>query len=222
MGELYQIVTSPVAHCPTQPQARTRTVRGTGDRASGDQGSIRLSLFNEVINDALISQTGPLANGRLRLGTYVQNVDSTRARGVEFAFQRSDLLPRIDLSGSVTYADATTRETRRYARRRSANRCPRSRAGKRPRLLLGARSDRRMTAAGRYSSRMYGTLDNSDVIGNTYQGSYKILVVDLRAQFAVGREPRSESASMTSTTTDASSSTHSHSRTFHADLVLRS
>ncbi len=43
-----------------------------------------------------------------------------------------------------------------------------------------------LTAAGRYASRFYGTLDNSDVVGNTYQGFYKYLVVDLRAQFRVG------------------------------------
>jgi iron complex outermembrane receptor protein len=42
-----------------------------------------------------------------------------------------------------------------------------------------------LTAAGRYASRMYGSLDNSDVVGNTYQGFYKYLVVDLRAQFRV-------------------------------------
>ena len=44
-----------------------------------------------------------------------------------------------------------------------------------------------LTAAGRYASRMYGTLDNSDVVGNTYQGFYKYLVVDLRAQVKTGR-----------------------------------
>ena len=38
-----------------------------------------------------------------------------------------------------------------------------------------------LTAAGRYASRMYGTLDGSDGVGNTYQGFYRYLVVDLRA-----------------------------------------
>ena len=40
-------------------------------------------------------------------------------------------------------------------------------------------------AAARYASRNYATLDNSDVIGNTYQGFYKYLVVDLRARYAI-------------------------------------
>jgi iron complex outermembrane receptor protein len=42
-----------------------------------------------------------------------------------------------------------------------------------------------LTAAARYASRNFGTLDNSDVVGNTYQGFYKYLVVDLRAAFKV-------------------------------------
>jgi iron complex outermembrane receptor protein len=42
-----------------------------------------------------------------------------------------------------------------------------------------------LTAAARYSSRNFGSLDNSDIVGNTYQGFYKYFVVDLRAQFRV-------------------------------------
>ena len=38
-----------------------------------------------------------------------------------------------------------------------------------------------LTAAGRYSSRNFGTIDNSDIVGNVYQGFYKYFVVDLRA-----------------------------------------
>ena len=42
-----------------------------------------------------------------------------------------------------------------------------------------------LTAAARYASRNYATLDNSDSVGNTYQGFYKYFVVDARAQFRV-------------------------------------
>ena len=70
-----------------------------------------MSLFNKVVFDALISQTGslPALNGTQTLASFVQNVDRTRARGVELAGARTDLVPRVGLSGSVTYADATTR-----------------------------------------------------------------------------------------------------------------
>jgi iron complex outermembrane receptor protein len=42
-----------------------------------------------------------------------------------------------------------------------------------------------LSAAMRYASRSYGSLDNSDIVGNTYQGFYKYLVVDLRAALKV-------------------------------------
>jgi iron complex outermembrane receptor protein len=42
-----------------------------------------------------------------------------------------------------------------------------------------------LTAAGRYSSRNFGQLDNGDVVGNVYQGFYKYFVVDLRADLKV-------------------------------------
>lgn len=185
-GELYQIVTSPVANLPNP---NLRPERALSEELSverkGDHGSVRLSVFNESIKDALISQTGPLAVVPVQVGTFVQNVDRTRASGVEVAFQRIDIVPRIDLSGSVTYADATTR----------ADAALPTTVGKMlpsvPRWKAVAVATWRptdqisLTMAGRYASRMYGSLDNSDVIGNTYQGFYKYLVVDLRAQFRV-------------------------------------
>jgi iron complex outermembrane receptor protein len=44
-----------------------------------------------------------------------------------------------------------------------------------------------LTTAARYASRNYGSLDNSDVIGNTWQGFYKYLVVDARALFRMNK-----------------------------------
>ena len=88
---------------------------------------------------------------------------------------------RIDLSGSVTYADATTRADAALpgAVGKLLPSVPRWKATLvatwRPVDALS------LTAAGRYSSRNYGAIDNSDPVGNTYGGFYKYLVVDLRA-----------------------------------------
>lgn len=188
LGELYQIVTTPV---PAVPDPDLRPERALSEELAlerhDDRGTARLSLFNESIRDALISQTGLLPVTPAQIGTFVQNVDRTRARGIEFAADRTDLLPRFDLSGSVTYADATTRADLTFpaAVGRQLPSVPKWKA-----TLVGTwrPSDAvSLTAAGRYASRMYGTLDNSDVVGNTYQGFYRYLVVDLRAQFKVGR-----------------------------------
>lgn len=40
-----------------------------------------------------------------------------------------------------------------------------------------------LNAAARIASRNYASLDNSDIVGNTYQGFYRYFVVDLRAQY---------------------------------------
>ena len=113
VGELYQVVTTPVASVPNpEPQARARAVGGTGDRAARRARHDPPVLFNEAIRNALISQTGPLAgtgaDRHLR-----PECRPRRARAASsWPSQRTDLVPRIDLSGSVTYADARRARTR--------------------------------------------------------------------------------------------------------------
>lgn len=221
VGELYQIVTMPVAAVPNpnlRPE-RARSLELALERRDA-RGSVRLSLFSEAVKDALISQSG-LLNGGPTVATFVQNVDRTRARGVEFAFVRTDLLPRFDLSGSVTYADATTRADAAFP----------AAVGKRlptvPEWKATAVATWRpvdgiaLTAAGRYASRMYGSLDNSDVVGNTYQGFYKYLVVDLRAQFSVAKN-YTLGIGVDNINNDKYFLFHPFpQRTFHADLTIR-
>ena len=186
VGELYQIVTTPV---PAVPNPDLRPERALSEELAIERhdrhGSIRLSLFNEDIRNALISQTGPLPVVPVQVGTFVQNVDATRARGVELAVQRTDIVPRVDLTGSLTYADAVTTKDRVLpaADGKLLPSVPRWKA-----TIVGTWRpiDRlSLSAAMRYSSRDFGTIDNSDIVGNTYQGFYKYLVVDLRAEVRV-------------------------------------
>jgi iron complex outermembrane recepter protein len=186
VGELYQVVTTPV---PAVPNPNLRPERALSEELAVERhdgrGTLRLSLFNEAVKDALVSQLGPL-NGTTTLATFVQNVDRTRARGVELAFDRTDLVPRFDLSGSATYADATTRADAALpaAVGKLLPQVPRWKAS----LVATWRpaDGIALTAAGRYASRLWGTIDNSDPIGNTFQGFDHYAVLDLRAQFRVG------------------------------------
>jgi iron complex outermembrane receptor protein len=192
VGELYQLVTSGVLGAIPNPDLKPEHARSAelAIERTDAKGSIRLSLFNEVVTNALISQTGTISvvGGGTLTASFVQNVDRTRARGVELAVVRNDLIPRVDLSGSVTYADATTRADPAFP----------AAVGKLiptvPRWKANAVATWRpadgvsLSAAARYSSRMYGQLDNKDVVGNTYQGFYKFFVVDLRAQFVVAKK----------------------------------
>ncbi|MEO5937854.1 MAG: TonB-dependent receptor [Sphingomonas sp.] len=221
LGELYQIVTTPVPAVPNpnlRPE-RARSFELALERKDA-KGSVRLSLFTEAVKNALISQSGPL-NGSPTIATFVQNVDRTRVRGVEFAFARTDFLPRFDLSGSATYADAITR----------ANAAFPAAVGKRipsvPEWKATAVATWRpvdgvaLTAAGRYASRMYGSLDNSDVVGNTYQGFHKYLVVDLRAQFSVAKN-YTLGIGVDNVNNDRYFLFHPFpQRTFHTDLTIK-
>ncbi len=186
VGELYQVVTTPVPAVPN-PNLRPEHARSAelAVEHHDAHGTARVSLFSESITDALLSQTGPL-NGTATLATFVQNVDRTRARGVEAAVDRTDVVRGVDLQGSVTWTQAITRANTAFpaAIGHTLPQVPRWRA-----TLVGTwrpAAGVSLTAAGRYASRMYGTLDNSDVVGNTYQGFYKYLVVDLRAMVAAG------------------------------------
>lgn len=185
VAELYQIVTTPE---PAVPNPDLRPERARSGELAIDyrdaKGSIRLSLFQESIKDALISQRGSL-NGSATLATFVQNVGRTRSRGAELAIERGNLLPRFDLSGSVTYSDAQTRRNRALpaAEGKLIPGVPHWKA-----TFVGTwhpTGRLSLTAAARYASRLYGTLDNSDGVGNTYQGFHKYLVVDLRAQVKI-------------------------------------
>ncbi len=194
VGELYQIVTTPVAAVPNPNLRPERALsEGLAIERRDAHGTARLSLFNEIVTGALVSQTGALngtPNGPGVLATFVQNVDRTRARGVEAAVDRPDVVPRIDLTASATYADATTRADAAFpaAVGHAIPGVPHWKA-----TLVGTWRPTdavSLTAAGRYASRLYGTLDGSDIVGNTYGGFYQYLVVDLRAEFRVGAHYR--------------------------------
>ena len=178
VGELYQVVT--VGSNLAVPNPNLKPERATSEELAIEHKGVRLSLFNEVIDNALLSQLAPL-NGGPQIATFIQNVDRVRARGIELAFDKPDLLPRLDLSGSVTLVDP----------RIVADAALPAALGKRPpqvprrkaTLVATYRPDQALslTAAARYSSRSYGTIDNSDPVTHTYQGFEKYLVADIRA-----------------------------------------
>ncbi|WP_267381909.1 MULTISPECIES: TonB-dependent receptor [unclassified Sphingomonas] len=184
VGELYQTVSTGAVLSVPDPNLRPE--RALSEELAIERvdahGSARVSLFAETVADALISQSAPLVAGSGTLYAYVQNVDRTRARGVEVAFARTNWpLAGVDLSGSATYADAITRADAAFpaAVGHLLPSVPRWKASGvatwRPASAVS------LTAAVRYASRNYGTLDNSDAIGNTYGGFYRYCVVDLRA-----------------------------------------
>lgn len=185
VGELYQAVTVGSQLANPNPLLRPERARSAelAIERHGKHGSAGLSLFNEVVDDALISQTNVATPG---ISTaYVQNVGRTRARGVELAVDQRSLPGNLDLAASLTWAEAIT----------SANAGLPGSVGK---LLPGVPRWKAsaaltwhpaeaisLTTAARYASRIYATLDHADTVGHTYQGFEGYFVVDARATFRV-------------------------------------
>ncbi|MBU6268795.1 MAG: TonB-dependent receptor [Sphingomonadales bacterium] len=180
VGELYQTVTVGTLLSNPNPglaPERARSLELALERRDS-HGSIRVSLFNEVITGALISQLNATTST-----TFVQNVDQTRARGLELAIDRRNLLPHVDLSASLTYADAITSRDAGFPA--AVGKLLPSVPHWKGNAVLTWRPTQRisLTSAVRFTSRNYANLANDDTVGNTYQGFYKYTVVDLRARF---------------------------------------
>jgi iron complex outermembrane receptor protein len=190
VGELYQVVTVGQELRTPNPDLDPEKALSTelSVERAWPTGRVRLSLFTEDIDGALVSQTAPITPGATTLVAFVQNVDKVRSRGVEVAAEARDvLIGGLDLSGSVTWVDA---ETRRDAAFPAAvgKRTPQV-ARLRWTAVATWRATERLTltTAARYSSRPFGTLDNSDQLGHAFQGFEGYLVVDARATWKIDR-----------------------------------
>jgi iron complex outermembrane receptor protein len=185
VSELYQAIsTGPTITVPNPDLKPERALSAelAVERSLGG-GKVRLSLFRETIRDALVSQSAPLVSGSTTLFNYVQNIGRTRTNGIELVADKPNLLPRFDLSGSVTLADPKIVSDPVFppAEGKLIPQVPQRRA-----TLVGTwrPTDRlSLTAAARYSSRLFGTIDNSDVVGHTFQGFEGYFVADARAVY---------------------------------------
>lgn len=191
VGELYQSVQTGTSFTQANPFLRPEDVRSAElalERIDAD-GRLRLSLFGERVDDALVAQTSTIAGIATPL-SFVQNLERTRQRGIELVAERRNVWARgLDLSGSMTYVDATIVANSSYVPTAAGA----TSAGKRTPYVPAWRATAvatwrpddqwSHTLAARYSSRVYATVDNSDVNPGTYQGFQSYVVVDARVQY---------------------------------------
>ena len=185
VSELYQaITTGPTISVPNpslKPEKALSAELAVERKITG--GEVRLSLFHEIVSDALVSQSAPLVPGSTTLYSYVQNVGRTRTNGAELVIDKHDLLPGVDLSASATIADPKTVSDPVFpgAVGKLIPQVPRRKAT----LVASWRPVSRvtLTAAVRYQSRSFGTIDNSDLVGHTFQGFEGFVVADARAVY---------------------------------------
>ena len=169
VAELYQLVATGSTYTAPNPDLAAERVR-SGELAlerALDGGSLRVTLFQENTRDALVAQTSTLPDVAAPV-TFVMNVGAIRNRGVEFAAQKDDVLVQgLELSGSVTFVDSTILSNAGFVSPggttsvgKHAPYVPRWRA-----TLVGTwrpNAAWAFTLAGRYSGRMYSTVDNTD------------------------------------------------------------
>ncbi|MFM2346946.1 MAG: hypothetical protein RL654_1699 [Pseudomonadota bacterium] len=150
----------------------------------------RTTLFHELTRDALYSQSAVIDGKTV---TSTQNIDRMRTLGLELAYRGQDVGWRgFDLSGSVTYTQSKILANAGYVS------TPGDTVGKQqPRvpmwrgsLLVTWRPTPQLSLSygARAASNQYGTLNNSDPNGFTYQGFSKFFTTDLRARYQFDRQ----------------------------------
>ena len=187
-SELYQLVTTGATFTSPNPNIKPDNVLASELRIERlfDRGRLQLSIFNDDVHDAIISQFLPLVQGSPTLYSYAANVDHVRATGAELLWGSNNVFIRgLELSGNVTYLHARTLEIDGAA---NAGGTPEDIEGKRLPNIPDWRGTLSATyrpnekwsfnLAGRYSDRVWTTLDNADVRYNTYQGFTSWFVLD--------------------------------------------
>ncbi len=179
---------------PDLKPERSLTTELTAEKELGN-GLLRLTAFTEETHDAIYSQftVEPAITGPNKNVTRVQNVGRIKTKGLELAYNGSDVLTKgLDLNGSLTYAESIIKENVGFVLvpgdtigKRQPN-IPKWRAT----ALLSYRFDERWTAAfgARYSGAQYRTLNNADVNGFTYMGVSKYFTTDLRVRYQITRQ----------------------------------
>ena len=194
VGELYQTATIGTMLINPNPnlkpeEAFSEEIAITRKFADG---SVRFSLFQENAHDALISQNSTIP-GTTTTTSFVVNVNSIRNRGVELAWQKDNVLfDRLEAFGSITYVNSVILSDPTFVGTNGS-----TAVGKRapyvPRWRTTTGFTYRpneawsFTAAARYQSKIYATLDNTDYVSNVYQSFNPFFVVDVRAQYKVNK-----------------------------------
>lgn len=197
VAELYQLVAVGATTTNPNPNLLPEQVM-SGElvfEQGREDGKLRISLFQEDVRDALISQTNTVA-GVATPVSFITNVDKVRNRGVELAYQQNHVLVEpLELQGSLTYVDSSILADAGW-RSPGTSGVPvvTSVVGKHApnvpdwRATLVATwhsSDKLSTTLGmRYSGRQYSSLDNTDgVVSNVYMAFDPFFVADVRTRY---------------------------------------
>ncbi|MGZ4959268.1 MAG: TonB-dependent receptor [Methylomonas sp.] len=154
-----------------------------------NEGSLRLSLFHEKVYDAIFSQQtfSPTAN---TVTSFAQNIDQISTYGWEFSGEHNNVgIQGLDLSGNVTWAHSRIDKNAAFPASvgKVQPRVPEWRAS--ATATYHITNDLTSSVSGRYSSKQFGQLDNSDVNPDTYTGTGSaFFVIDTRAKYQLTKQ----------------------------------
>jgi iron complex outermembrane recepter protein len=162
-----------------------------------NDGRVRLTLFEERVNNAIISQTNLVTNpvtGAQVPTTTIGNVAAIRMQGVDLSADKNNVaISGLQVFGSVTYVDSRILSDPTYAGVNPLTNLPDTAAGKRVpnvpdwRAKLGFtyRPDDvwAYTVAARYSGKQFSTLDNSDIVSHVFGAFDYFFVVDMKVHY---------------------------------------
>lgn len=169
----------------SDPNLKPEKVLATDLTAEGAVlgGNLRLSVFEDQVEDYLYSQTDLTTNT-----TSVQNIGKTRARGAEAAYQAQDVGFRgLNLGASLTYVDSVILRNPGNPTT-VGKRIPRV-PDWRATLFASYHLDEHWTGSLgiKYSGLQYGNLDNSDYHGDTYGGVSRFATADAKLSYRFGK-----------------------------------
>ncbi len=164
-------------------------------------GRVRLTLFEERANNAIISQTNLVTNpvtGAQAPTTTIGNVGAIRMQGVELSADKNNILVSgLQVFGSVTYVDSRILSDPTWAGTNPLTRLPDTVVGKRVPYVPDWRAKFGITyrpddswaytVAARYSGKQYSTLDNTDIISHVYGAFDNYFVVDMKIHYNATR-----------------------------------
>jgi iron complex outermembrane receptor protein len=162
-----------------------------------NDGRVRLTLFKERTNNAIISQTNLVTNpvtGAQVPTTTIGNVAAIRMQGVELSGEKNNVLVNgLQVFGSVTYVDSRILSDPTWAGTDPLTGLPDTVVGKRvpnvpdwrAKFGVSYRPNESWvyTVAARYSGKQYSTLDNTDIVSHVFGAFDNFFVVDMKVHY---------------------------------------
>jgi iron complex outermembrane recepter protein len=157
-----------------------------------NDGRARLTLFEERVNNAIISQTTNVTNasGGQTPTTTIGNVQAIRLQGVELSGEKDNVVVTgLKLFGSMTYVDSRILSDPTFVSTIGGTTADGKRVPNVPdwRATLGVtyrpNDSWAYTVAARYSGKQYSTLDNTDVVSHVFGAFDDFLVVDMKIHY---------------------------------------